>query len=334
LKIAIVGAGVAGSYLLNRLSGHEVQCFEMRPKDRWYTVCAWGTSAPYISEMVKKAGFNFEDYILHRGEKMIVDYGTGTFDMPLKGLVSYDKHRLCEDMLSGHDVHWGEKIQKGDARLADFDLVVDATGFYRALLPKIQNDLVVPCVEYQVKSKAFPWDDFYIKPYPGMTGYLWFFPLGEGLAHIGAGDIHGRYKGELEGFLKKYDCEVVRKIGRPVRIFPPAYCQPFADGKVVGVGESIGTVYPMLGEGIIPSMQCVETFVRELPDIEAYSEEILKQYDFYTKVFRFVKAKIDGNFSVFRNFPELLSIYVHMRTNERRYGLETRIMDMLKIARV
>jgi len=27
-------------------------------------------------------------------------------------------------------------------------------------------------------------------------------------------------------------------------------CKPFYKGKVVGVGESIGTVYPLLGEGI------------------------------------------------------------------------------------
>jgi len=30
LKISIVGAGVAGSYLLNRLDGHQVECFETR----------------------------------------------------------------------------------------------------------------------------------------------------------------------------------------------------------------------------------------------------------------------------------------------------------------
>ena len=44
-------------------------------------------------------------------------------------------------------------------------------------------------------------------------------------------------------------------------------CQPFTVGKVVGVGESIGTVYPMLGEGIIPSMQSVELLVENLDDL-------------------------------------------------------------------
>ena len=54
--------------------------------------------------------------------------------------------------------------------------MVDATGMQRALLPKVKNDIIVPCIEYQVKSKKFPWDDFYIKPYPGLSGYLWYLP--------------------------------------------------------------------------------------------------------------------------------------------------------------
>lgn len=332
MKIAIVGAGVAGSYLLNRLDGHEVECFEMRPQDKWYTVCAWGTSEPYITEMVKKAGFNFQDYVLHKGSKMTVETEHGTFDIKLSGLVSYDKHRLCEDMLKGKKVHWGSQVKQLDARFADFDLVVDATGMQRALLPKIKDDIIVPCVEYQVKSDKFPWDDFYIKPYHGLTGYLWYFPLGPGMAHIGAGELHGGYKGELEAMLKKYDCEVIRKIGRPVRIVPPAYCQPFSEGKVVGVGESIGTVFPMLGEGIIPSMQCAELFIENIDDMEAYAEEVLKRTDIYAKVFRFVKSKMDGDFSIMRNFPDLLSVYMYMHKNERRFGLQTRLSDLMKLA--
>lgn len=334
MRIAVVGGGVAGSYLLNRLEGHEVECFEQRQHEKWYTVCAWGTSQPFIASMVKKAGLNFDDYVLHKGYRMVVDYGSGTFEAPLRGLVTYDKHRLCEDMLEGHNVHWGVQLKAGDPRLEGFDIVVDATGMQRSLLPKIEKDLLVPCLEYEVRSKKLPWDDFYIRPYRGMRGYFWYFPLGEGRAHVGAGEVSGAYKGEMEAFIKKYECEVIRKIGRPVRIMPPANCQPFSSGKVVGIGESIGTVYPMLGEGIIPSMQCVELFVDNLGDAERYSEEVLRKYDIYAKVFRFVKAKIEGNFSVVRSFPELFSIYRYMRSNTERYGMETRLSDVIKLAQV
>jgi hypothetical protein len=435
LKIAIVGCGVAGSYLLNRIPPeHEVEAFEMREKDKWWAVCAWGTSAPFISDLVKMAGLNFEDYILFRGKRMIVDPGNGgdTFDIKLNGLVTFDKTRLFRDMKKGKNIHWGSH-PKDINELKGFDMVIDATGFHRSLMPRLQNDMSIPCFEVEVEGK-FPWDDFYIRPYPTLSGYFWYFPLGEGRGHIGAGDFRSQYRGEIEAMIKKYDWKVVRRIGRPVRILPPAYIGPmytepkclscrktirntrllkdarkvgagqatatpaargstsvtssqgqmatvtFAEGVggksggnngssnggavvagqssngrrnslngnewctcasprpdgpiVVGVGESVGTVYPLLGEGIIPSMQCVNLFVENMYDMEAYSEAVLKHFDVYAKVYRFIKAKVDGNFSMLSQFPDLASIYWHMRSNERRYGLETHLRDILKVVKV
>ena len=46
--------------------------------------------------------------------------------------------------------------------------------------------------------------------------------------------------------------------------------------KVVGVGESIGTVYALLGEGIIPSMQCVDIFLENMHDFKAYEKAVEK----------------------------------------------------------
>lgn len=333
MRIAVVGTGVAGAYLLNRIpSEHQVEGFEMRSEQNWYTVCAWGTSEPFITDLVKKTGFNFDDYVLHRGKRMIVDLGDEELEIKLKGLVTYDKHRLTHDMIKDKTMHWGEQIKEPNGHFEDFDMVVDATGLHRSLLPKLKEDIVIPSLEYQVKSKELPYDDFVIRPYEGITGYWWYFPLGEGMAHVGAGDLRGRYRGELDEFVKKYHCEVVRRIGRPVRVTPPKLCEPFFEGKVVGVGESIGTVYPMLGEGIIPSMQCVNLFVDHLGDREGYRKAVLEHYEIYAKVYDFIKSKIEGRFSMMRMWPTLLSIFLYMRGNESRYGLETRISDFYKIA--
>jgi flavin-dependent dehydrogenase len=333
LKLAVVGTGVAGAYLLNRLPADvEAEAFEMKTEKNWYTVCAWGTSEPFIADLVKQAGFNFEDYVLHRGKNMIVDLGDEQLNVKLRGLVTYDKHRLTEDMLKGKKVHWGEQIKVANGNFEGFDAVVDATGMHRSLLPKVQDDLLIPSLEYQVKSKELPYDDFVIRPYPGITGYWWYFPLGDGMAHVGAGDLRGGYRGELDEFVKKYHCEVVRRIGRPVRVTPPKLMEPFFDGKVVGVGESIGTVYPMLGEGIIPSMQCANLFVEHFGDREGYRKAVLDHYEIYAKVYEFIRAKVDGKFSLLKMWPTLLSIYWYMRNNTRRYGIETKLTDFYKIA--
>jgi flavin-dependent dehydrogenase len=333
VRIAIVGTGVAGAYLLNRIPiDHEVEAFEMRSEKNWYTACAWGTSQPFIKDLVKMAGFDFDDYVLHKGKKMRVELGDEELEIPLKGLVTYDKHRLTRDMIKGKNVRWGEQVKMANGHFDDFDVVVDATGLHRSLLPKVQRDTVIPSLEYQVKSKDLPYDDFVIRPYPGVTGYWWYFPLGDGMAHVGAGDYLGKYRGELEEFVKKYRCEVVRRVGRPVRVTPPKLMEPFFDRKVVGVGESIGTVYPMLGEGIIPSMQCANMFVDYIGDRDGYRKAVLEHYAIYAKVYEFIKAKIDKRFSLMRMWPTLLSIYWHMRNNETRYGLEVRLSDFFKIA--
>ena len=328
----MVGTGVAGAYLLNRLpAGCEAEAFEAKAEKNWYTVCAWGTSEPFITDLVKQAGFDFGDYVLHKGKNMVVQLGDEELNIKLKGLVTYDKHRLTEDMLKGKKVHWGAQVKEANGNMEGFDLVVDSTGMHRSLLPKVKDDLLIPSLEYQVKSKDLPYDDFVIRPYPGITGYWWYFPLGDGMAHVGAGDLRGRYRYELDEFVKKYNCEVVRRIGRPVRVTPPKYMEPFFDGKVVGVGESIGTVYPMLGEGIIPSMQCVNIFVDHLEDREGYRKAVLEHYAVYSKVYEFVKAKVEGRFNLWGMLPKLFSIYWYMRGNEKRYGLETELSTFYKI---
>ena len=97
------------------------------------------------------------------------------------------------------------------------------------------------------------------------------------------------------------------------------------------MGDSIGTVYPMLGEGIIPSMQCVNLFVDNLGDMEGYRKAVLDHYAIYAKVYDFIKAKVEGRFSLMKMWPTLLSVFLYMRGNTRRYGLETRLGDFSTI---
>ena len=47
LKFAIIGAGVAGSYLGSVLynNGHNITIFEASQRDKHWPVCAWGLQA-------------------------------------------------------------------------------------------------------------------------------------------------------------------------------------------------------------------------------------------------------------------------------------------------
>lgn len=66
-------------------------------------------------------------------------------------------------------------------------------------------------------------------------------------------------------------------------------------------------------------------------DREGDRKAVLDNFAIYAKVYDFIKAKVNGKFSLARMWPTLLSIFWYMRNNERRYGLETRMGDFYKI---
>ena len=338
MKIAVVGIGVAGAYLMNRLSDdhdNRIVGFERMPQNEHDAVCAWATCENVMAGLSKNCGLDFENYILHDGKHMRVDLGAKAgVDIRLKGMVSYDKLRLIQDMIRGTEIRFGRAPRKEELE-QDFDIIIDATGFHRNYLPRIENEMWIPCVQYKVRYAAGkePFDDFYLRSFPSMSGYFWYFPLGNGYAHIGAGDFMKKHNSFVDEFLRSHECEVMKKVGRPVRLTPPASCEPFTDGKKsVGVGESIGTVYPLLGEGIIPSTWCAELFVKNIHDLQAYRRAVLERFRIYSLVFRFIQLKIAGKFSLVKHGMEMLKLYRHMKSEEDRYGMQVRMSDMLKVS--
>ena len=341
MRVAVVGIGVAGAYLMNQLSNiHDihVEGFERMEEKDHDAVCAWATCDNIMRIYAKKCGLNFENYILHEGKKMTVDIdGNRNINVNLKGMISYDKLKLIQDMIKGTKITFNKVPQKNSLE-QDFDLIVDSTGFHRHYLPKLKDELWIPCIQYKVKynEKDIPFDDFYLKAFPSLSGYFWYFPLGNGYAHIGSGDFRRKHTNEyLEYFLKRYSCTVLKKVGRPVRITPPSKCLPFSDGKkTIGVGESIGTVYPLLGEGIIPATICADIFIDNLNDLTEYYNKVLTQFKIYSLVYNFIKLKITNQFSILRNCIDLLKIYNHMKKQENRYGMEIDMMNMFKLSKI
>jgi len=335
LKIAVCGMGVAGSYLMARLKNeHEVVGFERMSELKHDSICAWGTIKSTMSELLAKAGVDFSKYVIHEGKTLHVDMNNQeSFNVGLHGLCTYNKLGLIKDLIKDCTVHYGTAPKLEDLE-KEFDIIVDCTGFHRTYLPKPEQDFYLPTYEYKIEyDDKVPFDDFYIKPFPGMSGYFWYFPLGEKTAHIGAGDYNKQHVIETDKFFKKYGGKITKTVGRPIRLATPDLCKPFYKGKVVGVGESIGTVYPLLGEGIIPSMICADIFVKNLGNNEKYEKDVLEYFKIYGKVLNFVRKKIHKDFSIIKSLSDVLAIFRYMKKNEKRFGMEIRIGDMMKIAR-
>lgn len=332
LRVAVVGVGVAGSYLIARLGDeHRVEGFERLSEERYFPPCAWGTSIYEMRKLAKIVGLNFDDYVLYRGKEMLIELGGGLHSIKLKGLCTFDKLGFEKDLIGGHDIKFGMDVREPPK--GNYDLIIDATGLNRSLLPRLKKQYLIPTLEYRVKYSDPPFSDFYIKPLPGLTGYLWYFPLGDGVVHVGAGDYFRRHVDVLREFMREHGGRILLKTGRSIRITPPALSQPFSQGRVVGVGEAIGTVYPLLGEGIIPSIHSAEILVRNLGDSEKYRKEILKAFAPYYTVFKFIKKGLTKTFKWGRDWHLLLKIYLHMRFKEKRYGIEVRFKDIVKVVR-
>jgi len=339
MKFAIAGAGVAGSYLSNMLlkRGHQVEVFESSKLENHWPVCAWGASRHMLEQFSSKAGLDFANYILHVGQRLKMDLPENKVEyLELLGLSTYDKHRWESDLLKDVRVNYGSRITKETFAFENYDYVLDCTGLHRTLLPKSEDDFIIPAYEYLLEDvKGI--DEFYCIGYKGAKGYFWYFPLGNGRGYMGAGDVEKKYHGIKEFFDSHPEAKIVKKIGRPIRLAPPKKMEPFFEGNVIGVGESIGTVFPMLGEGIIPTLICCDLFLEVLDsskggfDSKKYRKKVLDRFDYYDDVYRIVRLKMDGKLSMVRHANLLLSMYRNMKKEEKRFGFEVTLEKMTRL---
>ena len=342
MKIAVIGAGVAGSYLGGMLHkiGHDITIFESNKKEMHWPVCAWGASRHMLEYFSNKAGLDFDNYVFHVGRRLRMGLPNQKEEfLDLDGLVTYNKKQWESDLLSGVTVEYGINCDKKTFPVDKYDYVLDCTGFHRKFLPKPREDFVIPAYEYMLENIQ-DIDEFHVIGYKGARGYFWYFPLSNGAGFMGAGDIDRKYHGVKEFLETHPDARIIKKIGRPIRLSPPKLMEPFYDGKIIGVGESIGTVFPMLGEGIIPSLLSCEIFMQVMEesnnrkvkfDHKKYREKILKKFNYYYDVYRIVRLKMDGKLSTVKHFNLLYSMYKNMKKDEKRFGFE---IDFEKMRRL
>ncbi len=334
MRVTIVGGGISGSYLANLLSdGNEVRVLERQLPENFKAVCAWGASYHEMRRLLELTDVEFDEYVLHVGRRITIDLGGEWIDVPLKGLSTFDKRRLILDLHKRVKVTYGADVKRTDGIRGD--VIVDASGFHRVLLPRLSRDYYIPTLEYLVRYKEPPFDDFYLKPIKPLSGYLWYFPLGNGLAHVGAGDYYKRHVELLNEFASRHGGEVLAKVGRPVRITPPHLAKPVTHNNVYGIGESVGAVYPVLGEGIIPGMQSAELFASLFHQgrLDEYPERLTEYFAPFLTAFLYIRNKITKRGSPIENLRLLLGLFFHMKAREPRFGIAIRIRDWMKVVR-
>lgn len=293
--IQIYGAGIAGSYLYHLLeqNGFDVSIYDVRsnPDCR----CAWGFSYSETKELYREIGINVDDYLLSKPEFVIVN---GKLWLKNKEIAILDKKRLIEDL-------WNFEMKRENA-----EIIVDATGFNRAYLPKIENDAIYLTAQ-SVETHDLE-ENIYV--YMVATGYAWAFPLGEDKWHIGAGEISKERIFELISNLRKTygfdekrnECNCFGKI----RLLPPSRCKPIVWDNIYGVGEAIGCVSGA-GEGNAPSLRSAKIFFDCLNNnqLEMFEKKIFEEFWWIELEHEFVQAIQNGRkLKALRLLPKIVSV--------------------------
>jgi flavin-dependent dehydrogenase len=273
LKIAIAGAGLTGSYLYRLLApqGHTVDLFDKGLETRCgISPCAWGTSKGFV-DLVKKAGLDASTYILSRSDHVVIDSLRIRAD-----LITFDKQRLIEDLRQGAEIQYS----RPNAR--EYDRIVDCTGVARAFLPPAQDDIVLRCVQYRVRTTVPLENEIRLRG----IGYSWCFPLSHNEYHIGCGSLilDPRQIIEELGWVGdgSSHMDVICGCSGKVRLTAPQYSHPYVARtqgyEVWGVGEAVGCVAPLAGDGIVPGMKSVGLLMKHWDEPAAYTKALLKEF--------------------------------------------------------
>jgi hypothetical protein len=232
--------------------------------------CAWGASNGFPQAVVR-AGLDPVKYVLERPGAILLN------DIRVKAeLCTFSKPRFIRDLLEGADVRYEPPS------IESYDRVIDASGVSRAYLPPAPGDILLPCVQFRIRTDVKLENQAKL----GGIGYAWCFPLSPNEYHVGCGSFLRDPRKVLSdlGWLErmKSTSDILCACHGKIRLTGPHASRPFVVDsggvQIWGIGEAIGCVAPLAGDGILSGMRSVELLLECWEDPKAYCDAILKEF--------------------------------------------------------
>ena len=333
MKLAIAGMGPAGAYLGASMNGRaDIEIYEMQTEKNFSSICAWGTGSGGIVDLTRKVGLNFDEYILYKSKHTYIEIGKKLLKAKSDGLATFDKPRLLKDITKGINVHYNTRVFPGYLESRS-SIAIDATGVYRRLLPQLKQDLLLPTIQYKVRFSEMPYDDFFVSIFKNYGGYLWFFPLGGNTAFVGGGDMFNTHEPEVMNFIKKFQGEILpnSRKGKAIRLLPPSMATPHYYMNTIGVGESVGAVFPLVGEGILPSMLTADILMRTDFDRYSYSSSLKKTFKAYEDAYKFILHKSKHVYGLIDTVIFSLGLFRYIRLNSKYIGVKAGFKELYEL---
>lgn len=257
--MCIVGAGPAGAYLARLLAdrGYAVRVYDVARR-LGAKPCGWGV--PYtVERLLRIPG----EYVLSRVReyRVVVDWG---FEVGLRArrTMGYivDKPGLLGWLLEGVDARLGSLPRRGEC---GFTVYARGHAYYPGR--KLRAVQVV----------ARGWErggEALALYFSGLVGYAWAFPLGGGAAKVGVGGFAswGALRSLLRGVLGRLGLRRVSGLeGAPIAAGGLALPR----GRL-SIGEEVGAVMPLTGEGIRPGFITAGAAAEAIVDHRDFAEAL------------------------------------------------------------
>jgi len=321
MRIAIAGAGVAGSYIskLLRLRGYRnVDVFDIRHRIACgIHPCGYGVDDKFDG-LARFVGLDPSRYVLHVPPSFLAKVeGVAAKTTVLM----IDKPALIADLLDGVDV----KYERAEADR--YDLLIDATGEARAYAPPLEHDLKARVVQWRVRVEEPSATSF--MPTRGVPGYAWIMPLSADGAelHVGGGCAQGvsiRSRTLTSPAFKPLRIKsVVCACGARIRLCGPDFSR-IVDRNVWAVGEAAGLVGPASGAGNVYAMQSGIHLVNNLGNPGGYVAALERDFSALVPEARAVRKVLAGK------LPGLFDL-LHIRAGWSRAGVDVAWMDMPRL---
>jgi flavin-dependent dehydrogenase len=322
-RTAIAGAGITGAYLyrLLRNRGYPVDLYDVRKGTGCgLHPCAWGTSGDFM-QLVTASGLDPKKYVLRKFGHVLMD------DVRIRAdLMTIDKPGLVRDLLQGADVNYTPLDTSG------YDRVIDATGVSRAFLPSLEDDIILSCVQYRIKTHESLENRIRL----GAIGYAWSFPLSDKVYHVGCGSLvenAHEIMAKLNWLGTASPCldrEILCECEGKIRLTGPRKSLPFVTRygsmNVWGMGEAIGCVAPLAGDGIAPGMKSARILMDTWENPEQYTRAVLKEFQWMEAERRIIDKLVK---SERLGIPDAWVL----KKNSRRMGMRVGIKEASRLMR-
>ena len=310
MRTAIIGGGIVGLYLAQKLSlKSEVFLFEKKIK-LGEKACSCLVSERIFDFLPEAKNFvenkiNFCTFYFPKKE-IKLEFKKNFFAISRKKLENF----LLEDLKKrGVKIFLGKKIEIENFREIekDFDRIIGADGAHsvvRKYLGKKPKNFVVG-IKSILEKKDF---SNFAKVWPTKEGFLWQIPRGDKIEY-GIIEKGKRAKKLFDSFKEKLGLSFEKENLAPILI---DYFLPKTE-KITLCGEAAGMVKPWSGGGIIWGLKGAQILIENFPDFLKYkakADSFFKKQIFISKIaksfvyffgfklpfFLFKKFSFDGDF--------------------------------------